>query len=317
VSRRRNNLHYKTAAFIGLSTVLHAGFLMYVAASNYGSDIPGELAPSTGESVMVEFTPEIKTEDTTPIALTPAPAPELPAPKITTEPKNTKLPEKSPAIIAKSKEKIENPVVSESPESVPVPVAAATKEKKAEQQLVEQIQNDVVTPAPEIIPATIPDTQTEATAVVPDPTPAEVAVPAILEKSAPTAPVAASAPAGNTNVVSESAPIMPVRQDSELRAMPGNKDPSYNFDDRLAKREGEIKFLAEVTPEGSVTNVRMLKSTGHKSLDMAALKSFKNYRYQPGQQGYVLKSFNFVLKGPARQLPSRLADRTSNNSIAK
>mgnify|MGYP001582851680 CR=1 FL=1 len=315
MNKRRNNIEYKTALFLGLSTVIHAGLLVYVAAAHYGGD-----APHAADSVVVDFTPTSKSSENSTEAVIATPVPAVaPAPKIVTETKTTKLPEKSQAVVAKSEEKNEAPVVSESSDSIPVPVAttatvAAPFEPIAEpavepatqaltvtpeEQLAEQIQNDVITPAPEALPETLPDTATEASAVVPASVPAEAAV------------VAAA-----TSGTAEKTTAVPVRQASELRSMPGNQYPNYTFDDRLSKREGEIKFLAEVTPEGAVTNVRMLKSTGHKSLDLAALKSFKNYRYQPGQQGYILKSFNFVLKGPARQLPSRLADR-DNNSLAK
>lgn len=303
---KRRNLEFKTLAFIGISTVLHAGFLAYIVASNYGSDVLSNVGPSAGNTVIVDLT-ETKEK-------------EVIAPKIeVTEVKKPKLPEKSKEIIAKSEQKSEVKVVTENSDNVPVAVA---KPVPVEEQLAEQIKNDVVTPAPtpEVsqTPENVPDTQTEAAAVVP----AVVEAPAPENAKATTTEVPAetkaeaSGPIGNTADASASSVIMPIRQDSELKAMPGNKDPNYAFEDRLAKRVGEIKFLAEVTPEGQVTNIRMLKSTGHKTLDMAALKSFKDYRYQPGQQGYVLKSFNFVLKGPARQLPSRLADRVAP-SLAK
>ncbi len=157
----------------------------------------------------------------------------------------------------------------------------------------------------EVAPAVTTETTTAATnSAAPSPTPASApaTIPAGTGGTAAAAAVAAP----------KDGPVLPIKNDYELRAMPGNRSPEYAATDRMANRQGEVKFMAEVTPEGTLNNIRILKSSGHRTLDLAAYSAFKNYRYYPGQQSYVVKSFVFSLKGPAQVMPSRLGSRAKS-----
>ena len=108
-----------------------------------------------------------------------------------------------------------------------------------------------------------------------------------------------------------------VRDISELRAMPGNRPPSYDLRDRLAKKEGKIILQAYVTKNGQLEKFRLLQSTGHRSLDKKTLKAFKKYRFQRGQDGWVKMAFIWDLKGDEQQYPTRLRRRAQYNKPTK
>ncbi len=192
-------------------------------------------------------------------------------------------------------------------------------EKAVREELVEKIMKDeplpeepkspTAAPAAEPIPVVTPTTPAQAAESKPTPEIVTEKLSDVSTKSAANQPAALTGPAGN-----KIASNLPVKNEFELKAMPGNRNPDYPSADRLANRQGEVKFMAEVTPEGTISNIRILKSSGHRTLDLAAYSAFKNYRYFPGQPSYVVKSFVFTLKGPTQTLPSRLGSRQKQNS---
>lgn len=235
---------------------------------------------------------------------------QLPAPA----PKN----EKTSVIDPQTKEKIAVTQPQENaPEEKSMEVTSTVDEeaRKSNEQLVEQIMSDQKQPEsqePEVTPTPVPAAPAAAPAKEDEDTAGET-IQAQQGEGSPSAESQTSEKgAAGAESTESSAQNLPVKQDSDLKPMPGNKDPQYSKDDRLARRQGEVKFMAEVSKAGSLSNIRLLKSSGHKSLDLSAYRAFKNFRYQPGQQSFVVKSFVFTLKGPAQQLPSRLAIRGEN-----
>jgi TonB family protein len=91
--------------------------------------------------------------------------------------------------------------------------------------------------------------------------------------------------------------------------MPGNQRPQYDAQDRLNQRQGEVAFLAYVSREGSIVNFKMTKSSGHRELDAKTLKAIKNWRFYPGQEGWVEIPFKWDLKGGPQEMPTTLRRR--------
>lgn len=100
-----------------------------------------------------------------------------------------------------------------------------------------------------------------------------------------------------------------IRALEDLRQMPGNQRPQYDAQDRLHQRQGEVAFLAYVSREGSVVNFKMMKSSGHRELDAKTLKAIKNWKFYPGQEGWVEIPFKWDLKGGPQEMPTTLRRR--------
>lgn len=100
--------------------------------------------------------------------------------------------------------------------------------------------------------------------------------------------------------------IGPIRDASELRALPGNPNPVYPIRDRLARKEGTTIILGRVTPDGRVSDLTVQKSSGSQAMDSASMQAFRSWRFQSGQQGWVRKPFQFRLVGAAKEVPAPL-----------
>ncbi|MBL7544733.1 MAG: TonB family protein [Bdellovibrionaceae bacterium] len=100
-----------------------------------------------------------------------------------------------------------------------------------------------------------------------------------------------------------------VRRLEDLRQKPGNPRPNYDVTDRMNGLSGTIIFNAYVTKEGNLTLFRLIQSTGHRNLDRKTLAALKNWRFYPGQEGWVELPFKWDLKGGVQQKPTLLKRR--------
>lgn len=66
--------------------------------------------------------------------------------------------------------------------------------------------------------------------------------------------------------------------------MPGNPRPSYRRLARKRGHEGRVIIRALVSSSGHVTQVTVKQSSGHDSLDKAALRAVKRWRFRPAQR---------------------------------
>ena len=57
--------------------------------------------------------------------------------------------------------------------------------------------------------------------------------------------------------------------------------------------------MGQVKRDGSVGEIYLEKSSGSKSLDRASLETFKKWKFDSGQQGFVRKPFEYRLSGDA------------------
>lgn len=124
---------------------------------------------------------------------------------------------------------------------------------------------------------------------------------------------AVGAGAGNNGVNQASKQIAGsqegVRSLDQLRQMPNNPRPQYDRDERLRGDQGKVAFVAYITKEGIPVKFRKIQSTGYANLDTKTLEALKQWRFYPGQEGWVEMPFRWDLKGGAQQDGGRL--RTS------
>ncbi len=100
-----------------------------------------------------------------------------------------------------------------------------------------------------------------------------------------------------------------VRKLEDLRQKPGNPKPSYDVQDRMNGLSGTIIVNAYVTKEGHLTLFRLIQSTGHRNLDRKTLAALKDWKFYPGQEGWVELPFKWDLKGGVQQKPTLLQRR--------
>lgn len=109
---------------------------------------------------------------------------------------------------------------------------------------------------------------------------------------------------GAQGVGSESEGI--VRSLEDLKQKPGNPRPNYDVQDRMNGLSGTIIINAYVTKEGNLTLFRLIQSTGHRNLDRKTLSALKEWKFYPGQEGWVELPFKWDLKGGVQQKPTLL-----------
>ena len=102
-----------------------------------------------------------------------------------------------------------------------------------------------------------------------------------------------------------------IRTLEELKQLPGNKRPYYESIDRLAGRQGEVSFLAYISKDGKPVQFKLIKSTGHVTLDKKTLQAIREWKFYPGQEGWVEIPFRWDLKGGPQEMPATLRRKIS------
>ncbi len=97
-----------------------------------------------------------------------------------------------------------------------------------------------------------------------------------------------------------------IRALEDLKQISGNRRPMYDAEDRLKNRSGEVAFLAYVSKQGAVSQFKMIKSSGHRELDIKTLKAIRDWKFYPGQEGWVEIPFKWDLKGGPQEMPATL-----------
>jgi TolA protein len=108
------------------------------------------------------------------------------------------------------------------------------------------------------------------------------------------------------NAVAGASQMGQIRSLEELKQMPGNKRPQYDSEDRLARRMGDVVFLAFISKEGTPMSFKMIRSSGHRTLDYKTLKAIREWKFYPGQEGWVEIPFRWDLKGDPRPIGGTL-----------
>ncbi|MCK6597182.1 MAG: TonB family protein [Bdellovibrionaceae bacterium] len=97
-----------------------------------------------------------------------------------------------------------------------------------------------------------------------------------------------------------------IRKLEDLRQAPGNIKPQYSDEERLQEISGTVVFNGFVSKEGRLTEFKLVKSSGHRSLDAKTLQALKKWKFYPGQEGWVELPFIWDLKGEVSQKPTLL-----------
>lgn len=97
-----------------------------------------------------------------------------------------------------------------------------------------------------------------------------------------------------------------IRALEDLKQISGNKRPAYDPEDRLKGRQGEVAFLAYVSKAGAISEFKLIKSSGHRQLDAKTLKALRDWKFYPGQEGWVEIPFKWDLKGGPQEMPATL-----------
>ena len=73
--------------------------------------------------------------------------------------------------------------------------------------------------------------------------------------------------------------------------------PAYPYAARDQRLEGSGLYRLNIKPDGTVASVTVLKSTGHRLLDDAAVDAFRQWRFRAGALHALKLPINFTLKG--------------------
>lgn len=155
------------------------------------------------------------------------------------------------------------PTPPQRPKAKPEPMNPAPREERP----VEQPRAPILTASPEVPPS-------PAVPVVPEQTPAPP--PAALP-----APIAA--------------PATPPRSDA---AYLNNPRPPYPLAARRRGDQGTVLVRVLVTAQGLAASVSLEKTSGHPSLDEAALAAVKTWRFVPARQGGQAVDAPFLVPMP-------------------
>ncbi len=102
-----------------------------------------------------------------------------------------------------------------------------------------------------------------------------------------------------------------IRDGDSLSELAGNIRPLYPLEDRRAKREGTAVFVARITADGKVKDIK-LEGSATPAMNAVAQKAFANYHYKTGQEGWVRKKFVFKITGETEEATG--LRRTSQNN---
>jgi TonB family protein len=73
--------------------------------------------------------------------------------------------------------------------------------------------------------------------------------------------------------------------------------PDYPYAARDQHLEGSGVYRLNIKPDGTVSLVTVLKSTGHILLDQAAIHAFGQWHFRPGALKMLEIPINFTMKG--------------------
>ncbi len=72
---------------------------------------------------------------------------------------------------------------------------------------------------------------------------------------------------------------VPAQRSASIFEQEGNPRPEYPTEARMKKIEGEVILTAMVDAEGSTSKIRVMKSSGYKLLDIAAIEAERQAKY--------------------------------------
>lgn len=150
----------------------------------------------------------------------------------------------------------------------------------------------VAPPPPRIAPKTVPKPAKPKPAPVTPPAPPVAA--SIEQPVIPSPPIMASAAPAPASAAPVVAP--PVEETfTRARQAPGNAKPMYPLAARRMSWEGTVLLEVQVLPSGRCGTVKVLKSSGHESLDKAAIKAVEAWEFVPAHRGATTVASSLTL----------------------
>ena len=275
-----------------------AGPQAAVESAPQQTEIIQEAKPVEVEKVVqapVEKTVEIKKPVVAPVPI----AKSEPLPQKKVEPKV----DAEPLPVAE----LETPVEDETP------VQLAPQPEVTSEEIREQIEEKLETTPIPVVAETVEKTESIPAEESTQSTPTKV--PVVETAAIAQQPVQETSGQGESTQSSSPAPVQgELRSLAQLRQMPGNPKPMYEPKERRQGHNGNVIFKAFVTQDGRLSNFQLLQSTGHKNLDFKTLKALKQWRFYPGQEGWVELPFKWDLKGGPQEMPTQLRRRVGQNS---
>ena len=185
------------------------------------------------------------------------------------------------------------------PDAPPATVAEAVAEAEAEAEAVprEQIPETLAAAPPPRKPAAPARTRAAAPATTVQQITTSPRAPSVAEtppkagnvnETPPKAAAGATRPASQAALTSSTAGGGAVADSASLSAgprfhpgAPGNPPPRYPESARRQGREGQVILAVRLAPDGSVLEVQVDRSSGHRALDDAARAAVRRWRFQP------------------------------------
>jgi periplasmic protein TonB len=236
------------------------------------------------------------------------------------EKSETKTVESSDVVVAQNElpeKDVEHKEVVKETEETKVETAPVEEKNEVEEATPVAADEEFNSEKPAKTPATNPVVDESTKAVEPAPLPPPVIKQAPVTTNSSAQPIAqAATPAtnaasagdasGNIAAASAASGVAVTQSYTGLKQMSGNKPPSYTHEMRMDKMQGAGQLVYYVGKDGSVSQLRVTRSTGYAELDKAAVDAFSKYKFVPGQDGFTVHDFEFSLKGPAISDASRL-----------
>ena len=204
---------------------------------------------------------------------------------------------------------------SEEPESLSPEIAP---EEMAAAPVAAVVPEKIETPAP----VTTEEPTTPASAAISTAKSASPAQQVVPQGAAPVSQAPQRAPMavpGNGGSTSASTGVAAAGQagtgamviiDASLRRpLAGNPLPAYPQRDRYLRRQGTTVMVGRVGTDGRVNAVQIERRSGSDTIDQASVDAFRKWRFAPGSEALVRKSFVFNLTGDEKVVPARLGRR--------
>ena len=99
--------------------------------------------------------------------------------------------------------------------------------------------------------------------------------------------------------VSAASPPAQVSMDSEY--VVHSVTPAYPYEARSHHIEGRGSFIMHVRPDGTVSRVEVVRSTGHNILDREVIKALRQWQFKTGVFTVVATPIAFTVPAPKKK----------------
>lgn len=170
--------------------------------------------------------------------------------------------------------------VPEAPRPQPVKSPASVAPQRQVSARPPQAQPHAAVPRPQLMTAPRPDAAAPAVSATPSPAPTPV-----LAATAAAAPAAVSASGGASGAPSAHAGAAAYSPPGFGASYLHNPKPAYPIMARRRGLEGVVRLDVRVSADGIPIAVKVRESSGHESLDEAALTAVWHWRFSPARRG--------------------------------